>query len=183
MSHTIQPDNQSYCVFLRGVNVKGTNMKMKDVCAVFEKAGVHKVTSVLASGNIIFQSTKSAIELKPILEDAMSSHFNYEAFLFIKNKNEIETIISNNPFETEANFHVYGFIGVEGIGDLLIESFKKIEPLSGEEAQYFQNNFYWKVSKGNTLESNFGKILGKKNLKAEFTSRNMNTLEKILEKI
>ncbi|MGH2623835.1 MAG: DUF1697 domain-containing protein, partial [Sphingobacterium sp.] len=43
-------ENRRYIAFLRGVNVKGKNMKMKDVCAVFEKAGVNNVHTVLASG-------------------------------------------------------------------------------------------------------------------------------------
>ena len=45
-----------------------------------------------------------------------------------------------------------------------------------------KNNFYWKVPKGNTLESDFGKIVGRKDLKNTFTSRNLNTFEKVLKK-
>ena len=46
---------KKFCAFLRGVNVKGTNMKMADVCKVFSDAGMQDVSSVLASGNIIDQ--------------------------------------------------------------------------------------------------------------------------------
>jgi uncharacterized protein (DUF1697 family) len=79
-----------YCAFLRGVNVKGTNMKMADVCQVFKDAGMKDVASILASGNIVFSSDKNAEELKVILEKAMSEHFSYEAFLFIKSQEETE---------------------------------------------------------------------------------------------
>ena len=82
----------NFCAFLRGVNVKGTNMKMADVCKVFSEAGVQNVSSVLASGNILFKSDKDSVELKKILEKAMSEHFNYDAFLFIKNEKEINEI-------------------------------------------------------------------------------------------
>jgi uncharacterized protein (DUF1697 family) len=58
---------KKYCAFLRGVNVKGTNMKMTDVCKVFADAGMKNVSSVLASGNILFQSNKNADDLKNIL--------------------------------------------------------------------------------------------------------------------
>jgi uncharacterized protein (DUF1697 family) len=40
------------------VNVKGTNMKMAEVCALFQKSGMENVQAVLASGNIIFSSNK-----------------------------------------------------------------------------------------------------------------------------
>ena len=69
-----------YCAFLRGVNVKGTNMKMSDVSQVFKDAGVTDVTSVLASGNIVFSSDKAPASLKQLLEESMSAYFSYEAF-------------------------------------------------------------------------------------------------------
>jgi len=175
--------NDTFCAFLRGVNVKGTNMKMADVCSVFERAGVRNISSVLASGNIIFSSEKNAEALKPILEKAMSEHFSYDAFLFVKSEKEIETIFRDTPFEAEASYHIYSFVGVDGIERVLMSEFEKGMKAPGEEAQIVGSNFYWKVPKGNTLESEFGKILGRKNLKDSFTSRNINTFEKVLKKM
>ncbi|RRN76529.1 DUF1697 domain-containing protein [Pseudoxanthomonas sp. SGD-10] len=168
---------------MRGVNVKGTNMKMAEVCAVFQKAGMKNVSSVLASGNILFSSDKDKDELKTLLEKAMSKHFSYEAFLFIKEKNEVENIFGNNPFSASADFHIYGFVGVNGIEKVLMEEFEKSGQAIGEEAKIVTDNFYWKVPKGNTLGSEFGKILGNKKLKDTFTSRNLNTFEKVFKKI
>lgn len=172
-----------FCAFLRGVNVKGTNMKMADVCSVFQKAGMLDVSSVLASGNILFSSEKSGDELKKLLEKAMSAHFNYEAFLFLKDKKEVETIVSKNPFPADAAFHIYGFVGINGIEKTLTAAFKKAAKATGEDARTAANNFYWKVPKGDTLGSEFGKILGRKDLKDALTSRNLNTFEKVLAKL
>lgn len=175
--------NNSFCAFLRGVNVKGTAMKMAEVCAVFEKAGVGNVSSLLASGNIIFSSGKKAEELKKVLEKAMSEYFSYEAFLFVKDRAEVEAVFRNNPFEAHPEFHIYGFVGAEGMEKTLMEEFKKGAKAAGEEAVLVQNHFYWRIPKGITLESEFGKILGRKNLKDSFTSRNLNTFEKVLKKM
>lgn len=175
--------NNSYCAFLRGVNVKGTNMKMAEVCAVFKKAGMKNVSSVLASGNILFSSEEDKNELKKLLEKAMSEHFSYEALLFIKDKNEVEKTFSNNPFSADVDFHIYGFAGMDGIEKVLMEEFQKSGKATGEEAKIVAENFYWKVPKGNTLGSEFGKILGNKKLKDTFTSRNLNTFEKVFKKI
>lgn len=171
-----------FCAFLRGVNVKGTTMKMAEVCAVFEKAGMKDVSFVLASGNILFLSDKNKDELKTVLEKAMSEHFNYDAFLFLRNKNEIEIICKNNPFEAHSEFHIYGFAGISGIEKTLMTEFEKAKKAKDEEAKIVENNFYWKVAKGNTLDSEFGKILSRKALKNTFTSRNMNTFEKVMKK-
>lgn len=173
----------SFCAFLRGVNVKGTTMKMAEVCTVFEKAGMNNVSSVLASGNILFSSDKNKNELKTLLEKAMSEHFNYEAFLFLKDKNEIDIICHKNPFEVSSEYHIYGFAGIFEIEKTLMTEFEKGKKAKDEEAKIAENNFYWKVPKGNTLESDFGKILGQKKLKNSFTSRNLNTFEKVLKKL
>lgn len=175
--------DNSFCAFLRGVNVKGTNMKMAEACAVFEQAGMKNVSSVLASGNILFSSGKNESELKQLLEKALSGYFNYEAFLFVKDKNEVEAIVNNNPFAANETFHIYSFVGIDGVEKTLIAEFEKSQKTIGEEAQAVGGNFYWKVPKGNTLDSTFGKILGRKNLKDAFTSRNMNTFEKVLKKM
>lgn len=175
--------NNSYCACLRGVNVKGTNMKMAEVCAVFQNAGMRNLSSVLASGNILFSSEREKDELKSLLEKAMSEHFNYEAFLFIKDKNEVKNILMNNPFSADADFHIYGFVGIDGIEKRLMEVFEKFGQATGEEAKIVADNFYWKVPKGNTLASEFGKVLGNKKLKDSFTSRNINTFEKIFKKL
>jgi uncharacterized protein (DUF1697 family) len=70
-----------YCAFLRGVNVKGTAMKMAEVVELFKKQGLIKVSSVLATGNILFESEENPLELRK-LEKALSEHFDYEAFCF-----------------------------------------------------------------------------------------------------
>lgn len=180
--HPISSTN-CYCAFLRGVNVNGTQMKMAEVCSVFERVGVKNVSAVLATGNIIFSSEKEKSVLKNSLEQAMSAHFSYEAFLFLKDKNEIEIIFNNNPFVPKDNFQIYCFVGMDGVENTLMDEFEKGQKSDGEEAKIVAQNFYWKVAKGNTLDAEFGKILGRKNLKDAFTSRNINTLEKVLKKM
>lgn len=170
-----------YCAFLRGVNVKGTNMKMADVCQVFKNTGMNDVSSVLASGNILFSSEKKEEELKGILEKAMSDYFSYEAFLFTKSEKEVKAYWDENPFEKNDNLHCYAFVGNSGIENILMEEFQKASKAEHEAADIVNNNFYWQVPKGNTLDSAFGKILGKKSLKDQFTSRNINTFEKVLK--
>lgn len=175
--------SNKYCAFLRGVNVKGTAMKMEVVCSVFVNAGAKNVRSVLASGNILFESDEGRIDLKRKLEDAMADYFHYDANLFIKNQVEIIGMLEYCPFSPDTAFHNYIFIGDKGKEDILEETFKISAKVPGEEAELINGYFYWKTPKGNTLESEFGKILGKKSLKDVFTSRNMNTIEKVLRKM
>lgn len=172
-----------YCAFLRGVNVNGTSMKMAEVMNVFSDAGMKEVSSVLASGNILFSSDKKPSELKNILEKSMSKYFDYEAFLFLKNENEISEIVNNNPFNKAEDLHIYVFVGIEDVETLLMEEFSKSDKAENENAQIVADTFYWQIQKGNTLGSTFGKVLGKKKLKDKITSRNINTFERILKRL
>lgn len=172
-----------YCAFLRGVNVNGTSMKMAEVMNVFTDAGMKEVSSILASGNILFSSDKKPSELKNILEKSMSEYFDYEAFLFLKNENEISEIVNNNPFNKAEDLHIYAFVGIEDVETLLMEEFSKSDKTENEKAEIVADTFYWQIPKGNTLGSTFGKVLGKKKLKDKITSRNINTFERILKKL
>ncbi|HCD9234820.1 MULTISPECIES: DUF1697 domain-containing protein [Elizabethkingia] len=172
---------KKYCAFLRGVNVKGTNMKMAEVCKVFQDIGVKDVSSVLASGNIIFSSDDSAENLKTKLEKKLSEYFDYEAFLFIRNEAEIKAILNSSPFDSLPDYHNYIFITTEGTEDVLMQLFDDAVYKENEKAEIVDANFYWQTPKGNTLNSDFGKVLGKKSLKDRLTSRNINTIEKILK--
>jgi len=172
-----------FCAFLRGVNVNGTSMKMADVRDVFESAGLSEVSSVLASGNILFSSEKSVNELKISLERAMSDHFKYDAFMFIKTKDEVKQILQDVPFQNDSSSHVYAFIGEDGIDKMLDDEFSKVKASETEKAKVVNHHFYWQNSKGNTVKSDFGKILGNKRYKHLVTSHNINTIEKILQKL
>lgn len=158
-------------------------MKMVEVVDVFKNAGMQNVVSVLATGNIIFESGKEKSELKDILEKVMSDHFSYEAFLFLKTNSEIEKIFSDCPFQKKDDSHIYVFVGLDGIDKVLLQEFEKSKKTNDENAKIVNSTFYWQVEKGNTLDSDFGKILGRKNLKDAFTSRNLNTFEKIMKKL
>jgi len=172
-----------YCAFLRGVNVNGTAMKMAEVCDVFKKAGMKDVSSVLATGNILFESDEAPENLKQKLEKSLSEHFHYEAFLFLKTDEEVKGILENSPFEKNENLHIYSFICNAGDEIFLMQEFLKTNHQEQEEAKLINGNFYWKIPKGNTLDCEFGKILGKKSFKNILTSRNINTIEKIVNKI
>ena len=171
-----------YCAFLRGVNVNGTAMKMAEVCDVFKKAGMKDVSSVLATGNILFESDETPENLKQKVEKALSEHFHYEAFLFLKTDEEVKRILENSPFEKNENLNIYSFICNSGDENILMQEFLKTNHQEHEEAKLIKGNFYWKIPKGSTLDSEFGKILGKKSFKNILTSRNINTIEKIVNK-
>ena len=114
---------------------------------VFTDAGMKEVSSVLASGNILFSSDKKPSELKNILEKSMSEYFDYEAFLFLKNENEISEIVNNNPFNKAEDLHIYVFVGIEDVETLLMEEFSKSDKTEMKKPKLLQIHFTGKFKK------------------------------------
>jgi len=170
------------CAFLRGVNVNGRKILMKDVCEIFSRSGVKNVSSVLASGNVIFSSPLKNTELRTMLETALLPHYSDKIDLFVKDVQELKMITENDPFDPSEEFHTYVFISERGMEKELERLFKDIVPASGEEGIVNNGTFYWKVKKGDTLTSGFSKMLGHKDLKDKFTSRNINTIRRITDR-
>ncbi|MGC3977697.1 MAG: DUF1697 domain-containing protein [Paludibacteraceae bacterium] len=175
--------SKKYCTFLRGVNVNGRTMKMAEVISLFEKLGLTDVKAVLASGNILFSAEDTAEKLRLRLEKAMSEHFKYEVSLYIKSKEEIKQMLQSVPFTTNERLHCYIFIIENGFEEELRCRFNACSPSDEEQSAIVNRFFYWQVVKGNTLQTDFSKILGQKSLKDKFTSRNIHTIEKVYNKL
>jgi uncharacterized protein (DUF1697 family) len=158
-------------------------MKMAESCAVLKAAGLTEVLSVLATGNLIFQSDKPQSELRAFLEQILSDHYKDSLSLFIKSTDEVVAYISSVPFEDNTSFHIYAFVCEPDFEDTLLNEFGKVTPSDGEAAEISNGLFYWQCRKGATLDSGFSKILGRKNMRDKFTSRNIDTMAKVAAKM
>ena len=88
-----------YAAFLRGVNVGGRQAPSARLKAVFEGAGFSGVRTVLASGNVRFESPETDPDkVKTIAEDALREGLGYEVTVQVRTLDELRTIISEDPF-------------------------------------------------------------------------------------
>lgn len=174
---------KTYCAFLRGVNVNGKTMKMAEACEVLKQAGLTKVISILASGNLVFQTDRPHNELREFLEQILSEHYNDHVHLFVKSSDDVSAMLSAVPFVEDAELHIYVFVCEQGFEQVLLDEFGKIVPSEKEAAEISNGLFYWQCRKGATLASGFSKILGRKDMKEKFTSRNIGTITKVAAKM
>jgi len=87
-----------YVAFPRGINA-GHPMKMAELKAVFESLGYERVRTVLASGNVLFE-TKRTGEAKLIaeIEEALSKRFRARIPVTIRTTAELERLVAAVPF-------------------------------------------------------------------------------------
>jgi uncharacterized protein (DUF1697 family) len=167
-----------YVGLLRGVNVGGVTMRMAELAEVVRGIGYDDVTTVLASGNVLFTTDESAATAKKRLESELRERFGYEAWVHVLTQDAVRAIVDAYPFERTADRHAYVVFVVHGPTR---KALLAVDPGDGvEEVSEGDGVFYWSVPKGQTLDAPFGKAQGSGKHKPWLTTRNLNTLEKLL---
>jgi uncharacterized protein (DUF1697 family) len=168
-----------YAAFLRGVNVGGRIVKMADLKSCLEKAGLAGVTTLLQSGNVVFESDLSAPELKKLIETALTKTFSYPAKVQVFSMSRLKKIVDAYPFGVASDKqHDYVVFMENGLEETILTD--EYELGSGEKVAAGKGVIYWRVDQGLTLRSSFGKALSKSKYKAFNTNRNVKTLRKML---
>jgi uncharacterized protein (DUF1697 family) len=170
-----------YAVFLRGVNVGGVNLKMPQVAAALQDAGFGNVRTLLASGNVLLDSSSGAATVRKKVEAALRKVFGYDAWVLVYDVDSLEEINDGYPFEREVpdQQSYVTFVSDKAVFDELGELTKTPGP--GERISAGDGVVYWQVAKGKTLDSTMGKTMGKKRYKSSTTTRNLRTLDKMLK--
>lgn len=165
-----------YVAFLRGVNVGGVNLKMAEVADTFTAAGFDAVSTVLASGNVVFASPDDPAAVRTVAEAALRNRFGYEAWVLVYDVAALRSIVEDFPFEPEvAGHHSYvTFVSDPAVLD-------ELAALGADErVARGRGVLYWQVAKSGTLDSPIGKTMGKRRYKSSTTTRNLRTLHKVL---
>lgn len=172
-----------YIIFLRGINVGGRNLKMDELKSCFEKNGYSNVQTILQTGNIILTANeKNPDALTKKTETLLEKTFHYPAKVIVILPEHLKQVLKANPFnEVDPNFHRYIVFLKNGFEKVVVKDFKTAKD-AGEKISAGDGVIYWTVPKGSTLDSPFGKYIAKLAAKEFQTTRNVNTLEKILAK-
>lgn len=173
----------SYVAFLRGINVGGRVIKMAELKACLEAAGFGDVVTYLQSGNVVFTSDEEdATNVRSKMESAVGEKFGYEAIIFVYPQEELVRIINSCPFpNSDENHHTYVVL-VPPESELVFDAAIKTPDTSVEQVKPGKHCLYWRVARGKTLETSFAKQLNSTKLKPLNTVRNLNTLQKMVDK-
>jgi len=167
-----------YVALLRGVNVGGVTIKMADLAEVVRGLDYTDVKTVLASGNVLFTTRDAASTAKQTLESALRERFGYEAWVHVLTVDAIRKIVAAYPYPRSGDRHAYVVFAVkpEVRSELLAVELDD----NVEQAQAGEGVIYWSVPKGSTLDSAMGKAQSAARYKPWLTTRNLNTLEKLV---
>jgi uncharacterized protein (DUF1697 family) len=90
----------AYVAFLPGINVGGnTILSMEDLKKAFASLGFANVRTVLASGNVVFETveTDPAI-LATKTEQKLQSRFGFEIAVMVRAGEQVQALVASKPF-------------------------------------------------------------------------------------
>lgn len=167
-----------YAAFLRGVNVGGRKVLKDDLLRCFTDLGFTEVTTFLQSGNVVFESALDDVGvLRRRIEAGLAQQFGMPVITFVYPLSEIKTLIEQYPFERHEDYHAYAVLTDGQIKEMLDDW-----PADNgtDKVALSALGFYWSVPKGLTLDSPFAKYISPKKVAEHTTTRNLNTLEKMV---
>lgn len=169
-----------YAAFLRGVNVGGVNLKMAEVAAALTDAGFTQVRTILATGNVLLESTAGVSSVRKKAEAALRDRFGYDAWVLAYDIGTVRALVDAFPFEREVDgYQSY----VTFVADkTMLDELAALADKAGADEKISRGDgvIYWQVPKGATLDSTIGKTMGKPRYKSSTTTRNLRTLDKVL---
>jgi uncharacterized protein (DUF1697 family) len=172
-----------YFAFLRAINVGGHIVKMDRLKQIFESLGFKNINTTVASGNVTFDdSTSDAQALENRIEDALKSALGYEVVTFIRNGNEMESIVEFQPFPHSifgkaVSFNV-GFLK----NPLPTAAQKQLMTLNTPTDNFavHRREVYW-LCGTKQMESGFSNAVFEKQFAVRSTFRGMPTVQKLLQ--
>ncbi|MGP9607570.1 DUF1697 domain-containing protein [Glutamicibacter sp. AOP33-2CA-4] len=171
-----------FVLFLRGVNVGGVKVLMKDLAALLGEAGYGPVKTLLASGNAILDAPHSAApELRAHCEQLLADYYGRPIPALAFSAAEVHELAADFPVPVPAaaaEFHRYL---------TLCASERDAQELYAAAAQLTDGpvvavrarSLCWISPKGQSLETPVSKLVAAQARQRIITTRNLNTLVKL----
>jgi uncharacterized protein (DUF1697 family) len=174
-----------YLALLRGINVGGKNkVPMTELKTCFEELGCENVRTYIASGNVIFESSKSSAELTEEVQEALPKKFKLDSELLkilVLSHNQLQKVVDQAPegFGTEPGKYHSDAIFLMGIPS--DEAIKVFNPREGVD-RVWQGDLviYSQRLSAQRTRSRLSKVMSSP-LYKEMTIRSWVTTAKLLE--
>lgn len=171
---------QSYIGFLRGINVGGQKkIKMADLRLSLEKSGFSDVKTYIQSGNLILKSEKQAKSIMSSVQECIKKDFGFEVPTLVLITSEIKSILENMPFQNTEEKNLYFTLLHKNPNRDLVDSFKELQ-FENEDFVVAENCVYLNCKKG-AGKAKLNNNLIENKLKVTATTRNLNTMRKMIE--
>ena len=174
----------TYIALLRGVNVSGQKiLSMESLKTVLSEAGFKNVNTYIQSGNIIFNFDETdKVKIGNTISQLIKEKFSFDVTTIILTSQELQIYMDGNPFlkenDTDPKQLYFTFLETQPIKEL-VEKIKTFD-FSPDRFIVFNHIIYVNCPNGYGKTKINNQFFEKK-LKVNATTRNLNTVKKLLE--
>lgn len=169
-----------WVALLRGVNAGGVRFTMADLAAALAEAGFADVRTVLASGNVVLTAEGDGASVAERVSAVIRDRFGFQVAVIAVPIDAVQRAAERYPFPRAADHHAYVVFGTApGVAEELAAAAGALDR-AVERVAVDEGLLYWDAPKRETLTTAFGKQYGRRRASGAATTRNLNTLEKIL---
>jgi uncharacterized protein (DUF1697 family) len=169
-----------YVALLRGINVgKGARVPMKTLRDLLKGLGLSNVVTYLSSGNVVFESGRSASALTRLIEGELKRAFGERIPTLVKTSTQMIEIAESIPSEWGSNDGEQTYVAYL-FSDVANPSLVSELPVKRQ----FMSIFYaheaivWNIKREDYNRSQITKIVRHSSY-ARMTTRNVNTARKL----
>lgn len=172
---------RTYLAFLRGINVGGYRpLKMEELREMFTLMGFKNVSTYIQSGNVMFDADKGPDRLLARqLHQRIQETFEYDVPVFVREQSLVEEIHTEFPFEDRKGWIGYVTFLEQEPSQKQIETLLEINS-DIEQLQVRRREIFSHVDKETTTKPVFSNSFIESKCKMSATTRNLRTLERIL---
>ena len=171
---TNMADSNTFIALLRAVNVGGTGkLPMNELVALCTGLGFQDVQTYIQTGNVVFRTRLSEPKTKAAFEKALAAHMGKHFDVILRTADALRGVMDANPFPDGEGKQVMVCFCQEPVPTNALDGF--VGP-DGERAVATAREIY--IHFPNGMGRSKFKMPG---LKAVATTRNMNTVRKLVE--
>lgn len=169
----------TFVILLRGVTPTGKNkVLMAPLRAALTKAGLKDVRTYIQSGNVVAQYNLTYIELENLVHEVIHKNFGGDIAVLARTPDQFSEILKHNPFKGEDGKRLYFSLLATKPGKQLLKEFLSTN-FSPDKVRYVENTIYTLYATKHS-DSKFNNNYFERKLKITATTRNLNTMSKLV---
>lgn len=170
----------TYAIFLRGVMPTGRNrVPMAELRKALSAAGLLEVQTYIQSGNVVARSGLTQADIESLVHEVIAREIGADLAVMARRHDELRAVLAGNPFPPEAAARTYFSLLAAAPAAPLAEAVARFD-FTPEQVRLAGTTLYTLYATQYS-DSKFNNSFFERKLKVAVTTRNFNTVSRMVE--
>lgn len=171
---------QNYAIFLRGVTPTGKNrVPMVELRSALSNAGLLDIQTYIQSGNVVAKSRIDQSSIQSLVHQIIAREIGADIAVIARTHDQLKHVMEDNPFPLSAASRTYFSLLAAPPASHLTDDLCQID-FSPDGVKVIGNTIYTLYATKHS-DSKFNNNFFERKLKVTATTRNFNTMSRLVE--